>query len=88
MKQDEQIDHCRRLNPSLSHAIFWEIAFPSVLFSRPTRLNTPGVGHSSDTQTPTAAQIPPISVVLEVIDEVALFYEREAFDQLSTDVLT
>jgi hypothetical protein len=25
MKQDEQIDHCRRLNPSLSHAIFGKL---------------------------------------------------------------
>lgn len=71
MKQDEQIDHCRRLNPFLSHANFWEIASPSVLFSRPTRLNKPDVRHSSDTQTPSAAQMLPISLVKEVIDGVA-----------------
>jgi hypothetical protein len=73
-----KIDHCRRLNPSLSHVNFSEIASFSVLFSRPTRVTAPCVRHSSDTETSSAAQRLPISLDKEVIDGTALLYIREA----------
>jgi hypothetical protein len=78
MKRDEQIDHCRRLSTSLTHANFSEIASFRVLFSRPTR-------RSSDTGTPPPAQIPPISLVKEVVEErkrLSFSCPSEALDAL------
>jgi hypothetical protein len=80
MERDEQIDHCRRLNPSFSHANFSEIASFRVLFSRSTRLTASCVTHSSDTE----IQSPACSDAVDFCDqggcqsqEMAFLYEHK-----------
>jgi hypothetical protein len=88
--QNEQIDHCRRLNPSFSHGNFSEIASFRILFSRPTRVTASCVRHSSLTQTPSPVETPSISLVKEVVEGRKYFsftQPSEAHDSLSVALL-